>query len=97
MTLEDVLNLIALSLYGETNTLRLMLKEEDEDKLQRLIASTVLSKAPTSSKSTYVSWIRYFDEGKRESESISSGGFPSLLVVVVYPTELVGNLNSYIF
>lgn len=33
-TLEDVLDLMALPLYGETNSIGVTFEEEDEDKLQ---------------------------------------------------------------
>lgn len=40
------------------------LKEGDEDKLQWLIASIGHSKATSFRKSTYASWIQYFEQGK---------------------------------
>lgn len=61
-TLEDVLNLIALPLYGETNAIGATSKEEDEDKLQWLVASIGHSMATSSSKFVYASWI-LFDKG----------------------------------
>lgn len=64
LTLEDVLSLMALPLYGETKAVCTMFEGEDEEKLQWLIATVSHSKATSSSKSTYVSWIPYFDEGK---------------------------------
>lgn len=39
-------------------------EEEEEDKLQQLVASTVHSKATFSSKSTYVALICYSDKGE---------------------------------
>lgn len=64
-TLEDVLNLMTLPLYRETNSMSLTFKGEDEDKLQQLTVAIGHSSAISSSKSTYASWISYFDEGKR--------------------------------
>lgn len=48
-TLEDVLNLKALLLYVELNTMSVLFKEEDEDNFQRPIASMDHSKDPSSS------------------------------------------------
>lgn len=48
--LEDVLNLMAISLYGEANAMSVTFKEEDEYKLQR-VTSIGHSKASSSSKS----------------------------------------------
>lgn len=62
-TLEDVLNITALPLYGETNTMGLILEGEDEDKLQSLTAAIHHSKAASSNKFTNSSWIHYLDEG----------------------------------
>lgn len=46
-TLEEVLNIIDLPLYGETNTICLTIVGEDKDRLQRLTAM------PSSTKSSY--------------------------------------------
>lgn len=63
LTLEDILNLMGLSLYGDNNSISVSFKEGDEDKLQRLITYIDHSKTTSSSKSIYASWIRHFDEG----------------------------------
>lgn len=44
---------MALPLYAKVNEIGLILKGEDEDKLQRLTAAINYSKPTSSSKSTY--------------------------------------------
>lgn len=55
-TLEDALSTMALPLYGETNAMGSTLAGEDKDKFNRL------TEAESSTKSSYESWICYFDE-----------------------------------
>lgn len=55
---------MALSLYEEANSMGTEFEGEDEDNLQGLVAAICHSKATSSSKSTYLSWIRYFDKGE---------------------------------
>lgn len=56
-TLEDILNIMALPLYGEANTRSSTFAGEDKDKQQPLMV------AVSSTKSSYALWISYFDEG----------------------------------
>lgn len=58
LILEDVLNNMALPLYGETNAMGSMFMAEDEDNLRQL------TEASSFSISLYSSWINYFDEGE---------------------------------
>lgn len=53
--LEDVLNLMALAIYGEVNAMGMILEGDDEDKLQWLTAAIGHYKAASSSKSMYES------------------------------------------
>lgn len=57
LKLKHVLNVMALSLLWETNVTGATFEEEDEDKLQLLVASIGHSKATLCSKSMYASWI----------------------------------------
>lgn len=61
--------------YRETNAMTVMFKEGD------LVVSIGQTKATCFSKSTYASWIRYYDEGEGSQSSVS------LLVVVVYSAK----------
>lgn len=58
-TLEDMMNLTTLPLGGETKAISMAVGQEDEDKLQQLTSTIVLSKV--SGKFTYASSIMYFD------------------------------------
>lgn len=84
-TRENVMNLTFLRLYRDTNTMGVAFKEEDEEKLQQLISSIGYSKVPN--KSTYASWIRYFDE-RREPKLFGVGGPVRLLAFLVYFAKL---------
>lgn len=57
-TLEDILNIMALLLYGEASAIGLTLVGEDKHKLQHLTV------ASSFTRSLYSSWILYFDEGE---------------------------------
>lgn len=60
--LEDIVSLTMMSLYGVRNVMGIVLEDDDEAKLKFLTSVTTAFK--TSGKSTCISWLRYFDEGK---------------------------------
>lgn len=59
-TSEDVTRLTMLSLFGKPNTMRTFLTGDDHTKLNNLITDMAASKPP--GKSTYTTWLRFFEE-----------------------------------
>lgn len=59
---EDVAMLILLPLFGEAHAIGVALSEEDQKKVELLNKSLSSSKY-LSNKTTYLSWVKYFDEG----------------------------------
>lgn len=50
-----------LSIFREANAKEIVLEEDDEGKLKYLTSAKTTSR--TIGKSTYVTWLRFFDEG----------------------------------
>lgn len=65
-TLDDVVSLTMLPIYGERNSMGAVLKGVDEDKLHSLTSAMAASKM--SGKSSYATW--YLDEGERSQREL---------------------------
>lgn len=50
-----------MSMFRETNTVGVVMEEDDKVKLKYL--TTVMTALMTSGKSTFTTWLRFFDEG----------------------------------
>lgn len=60
-TLEDLVRLTMLLMFGNVNVVGMVLKGEDKEKLGYL--TSVMTASRLSGKSTYTTWIMFFDEG----------------------------------
>lgn len=89
LTLKDFISTMALPLYGETNTMGLTLEGENKDKLQLLI------EAASSTKSSYTSWIQYFDEEEASrNDLILEALLAYCLSWFIFPCGPEDSLNS---
>lgn len=70
----------------------------DEDKLQRITATIGHSKATSSNKSMFASWISYFDEGEGSRRRLVLEALVAyLLSWFILPSVLEDGMNSYVF
>lgn len=70
---------MALPLYGEFNVMGSTLVGEDKDKLQRLM------EASSSIKSSYASWIHYFNKGEGSLVGFPGVSASLLAILVIFP------------
>lgn len=67
-TLEDVVALIFLPRFGNTTGINVTFDETDKKKFEA--SNNAYSGSSTSNKSTYASWLRYFEIGKEENSKV---------------------------
>lgn len=70
LPLEDVTVLMSLSLFDEAYAIRVTLRGEDQKKVEFLTKSLSISKYSTN-KATYLSWVKYFDNGEGKNSQFS--------------------------
>lgn len=61
-TLEDVSSMTQISLLGYTNAIEVELSEDDHAKMKFLTMWMMVLRSLRNS--IYISWLRYFDDGK---------------------------------
>lgn len=61
LTLEDVVRLTMLPMFGEANPVEVILEEEDRVKLNYL--TSIMTAWRTTCKFSYATWLNFFDKG----------------------------------
>lgn len=67
LSLEDVADLIPSQLFGDAHAMVVILKGEDQKRLEFLNKALSDSRYPAS-KATYLSWVKLFKEGERNNK-----------------------------
>lgn len=92
--MEDIAMLMSLRLFGEAHTIGIILKEEDQKKVEYLTKSLSSSKYSTN-KATYLSWVKYFDYGEGRDSKFQLEAFLAYwLSYFVFRSPPEGGLHS---
>lgn len=91
LALEDVAMLTSLPLFDEAHATGVMLKGEDQKKADYLTKSLSSSNHSTN-KATYLSWVKYFNEGDGRYSP-----FQFELFSFFFPSPPEDGLDNYVF
>lgn len=92
-TLEDVLVMFYLPIFGDEGATGLILFEEEERKAQLLTTAFTVT-----NKSTSTSWISYFWEGERWRKGVTLEAFLSYwLSRLILSNRPEDDINAYVF